>query len=32
MQEEAFAAADEDDRRNAISLAADILTKGGGDQ
>lgn len=32
MQEEAFAAAGEADRRTAISLADDILTKGGGDQ
>jgi len=31
MQEEAFAAAGEADRRTAISLADDILTKGGGD-
>ena len=30
MQEEAFAAAGEADRRTAISLADDILTKGGG--
>ena len=30
MQEEAFAAAGEADRRTAISLAGDILTKGGG--
>ncbi|TIT76438.1 MAG: sel1 repeat family protein, partial [Mesorhizobium sp.] len=33
MQEEAFAAAGEADRRTAISLADDILTKGNnGDQ
>ncbi|MER9184444.1 tetratricopeptide repeat protein [Mesorhizobium sp. M0767] len=32
MQEEAFAAAGEAARRTAISLADDILTKGGGDQ
>ncbi|RWK43019.1 tetratricopeptide repeat protein [Mesorhizobium sp.] len=32
MQEEAFAAAGEADRRTAISLADDILTKGGGNQ
>ncbi|MER8885885.1 tetratricopeptide repeat protein [Mesorhizobium sp. M0816] len=32
MQEEAFAAAGEADRRTAISLVDDILTKGGGDQ
>jgi exopolysaccharide production negative regulator len=32
MQEEAFAAAGEADRRTAISLADDILTKGGDDQ
>jgi len=32
MQEEAFATAGEADRRTAISLADDILTKGGGDQ
>ncbi|UDL90051.1 sel1 repeat family protein [Mesorhizobium sp. PAMC28654] len=31
MQEEAFAAAGEADRRTAISLADDILTKGGGE-
>jgi hypothetical protein len=32
MQEEAFALAPEADRRTAISLADDILTKGGDGQ